>query len=72
MKPPSGFLISRVSVPNDRTRPDPLPAATAMYCLPAAPNLGLACPNCIFAQTGGCKRAAPGQVRQSTLVDCIK
>jgi hypothetical protein len=34
IEPPSGLLISGVSVPNDRSRPDPLPLATATYCLP--------------------------------------
>jgi hypothetical protein len=34
MEPLSGLLISGVSVPSDFNRPDPLPAATATYCLP--------------------------------------
>src|SRR5881296_2424439 len=38
-EPPSGFLISGVSVESDLARPDPLPTATATYCLPLAVKL---------------------------------
>jgi hypothetical protein len=33
-EPLSGLLISGTSVPSDFKRPDPLPEATATYCLP--------------------------------------
>jgi hypothetical protein len=34
VEPPSGFFISGTSVDNERPSPDPLPVATATYCLP--------------------------------------
>ena len=34
VEPPSGFRISGTSVDNERPKPDPLPVATATYCLP--------------------------------------
>jgi hypothetical protein len=32
--PPSGFFMSGTSVDSERPSPDPLPVATATYCLP--------------------------------------
>jgi hypothetical protein len=34
VEPPSGFFISGTSVDNERPSPDPLPVATATYCVP--------------------------------------
>jgi hypothetical protein len=34
VEPPSGLFISGTSVDNERPSPDPLPVATATYCVP--------------------------------------